>query len=395
MTARHRAIGVLMLVLGFAAAMATAAAAGSITVTGAAGASTYRDTLQRMVDEFVVRSESYLDRGDGADTSTALWYNPYDDTDTIVGTVGFNGVDANWARANLRLYDIYRQLGGNKVNLAQYYRRGDGRYYVGLDGAGGKWFTKPTEAQGYMFKLLVSRSAEVPAAVKAALADLGSDDLVAVVAAAREAMVSSRAILVQGAAATVVLTGRGFRDTAGAPVVLAPDGVSVDGVAFDSDTQLTLTVSVTGDAALGARTLHVYNANTSFTPLESYDLLLVSGTGEVTPAADDHGDSSATATAITGASVSAGRIGGAGDRDVFQIVLAAAGSLSVASSGSTDVVLVLEDANGAELARDDDGGAWYNFSLSAALAAGTYYLGIAHCCQGTGSYSLVTSFAAD
>jgi M6 family metalloprotease-like protein len=105
---------------------------------------------------------------------------------------------------------------------------------------------------------------------------------------------------------------------------------------------------------------------------------------------DDHGNSIADATLLgLNASVS-GRIEYAGDNDFFRIDISIAGSLTVETTGDTDTYGSLLDASGNQLAYDDDAGVDSNFSISYAVAPGTYYVQVRHyLSSGTGSYQLL------
>ena len=386
------------IVLWSAGALAAAAlagapvAAGSIAVDSATGRTNYLASLDSMVSNLRNLSQTYLNRGVTGFSGIELTYDPSLDQSLMYGTRGFTQADADWARANLRIYDIYRQLGGNEINLKQQYRRSGNQFYVGLDGSGGQWFATLADAQGYMFKLLVGQSAEIPKAVKAALLAGNSNDLATVVARARDAMLDGRGVAATGSSTTVTFTGTGFSNANGAPVVIAPAGIAASSVTFVSSTKVTATLAVGQSAAAGLAKVHLFNAGNTFVPVDTFDLLVVNGTGSLTPSADDHGDTAITATALaTGATV-AGTIGSTTDNDVFQVTLAGAGTLNVASSGPTDVNVRLEDVNGTVIAADADSGTWYNFNLSRALSAGTYFVRVLHCCQGSGTYSVTATF---
>src|SRR6185369_6127037 len=70
------------------------------------------------------------------------------------------------------------------------------------------------------------------------------------------------------------------------------------------------------------------------------------------------------------------------DEQYFKIVATQAGTLTLSSSGGTDLKARLEDAAGTLLASSDDDGTGYNFKLSGTIAPGTYYLRVSHCCGG-------------
>lgn len=105
---------------------------------------------------------------------------------------------------------------------------------------------------------------------------------------------------------------------------------------------------------------------------------------------DDHGDSFICATPVTvdGSSVS-GAITSSStidDIDRFTFVLSSAATVSIKSTGSTDVEADLHDGNGSLLASDDDSGTTSpNFKITQALAAGRYYVRVK---GSNGSYAI-------
>lgn len=363
------------------------ALAGTISLSDNSGFDAYKTGLDQLNALHRANSSSELDKLD-ANLSGSYWYNP--DTDLAnMFTRRIATDDPSWARSSLRIYDLYRGLGGNRLNLRQVFRnRGDRSYYVGLDTVGGAWFSTASEAQGYLLKLLISKSLELPSDVRSAVAALNTNDLDTIVQTARDALATQSVFVSQGTETTATLTGSGFSNSGGLPLIKAPAGIEVSNVAYVSDSELTATLKVTQSAETGLALLQVFNVGGSMMPADSFSLFVVAGSGTLAATADDHGDAVATATALaTGGSVS-GQIGDGSDADLFAITVGSAGTLTLNSTGGTDLKATLETAAGAELATDDDGGTWYNFSFSSAVTAGTYYLRVQHCCGGSGPYSV-------
>ena len=88
---------------------------------------------------------------------------------------------------------------------------------------------------------------------------------------------------------------------------------------------------------------------------------------------EEHGSSRATATYVPPDADIGGYIR-FGDVDYFKTVVDEAAVLSAFSTGSTDTAARLEDASGRKLGADNDDGIGLNFSLSARLRPGTYYI---------------------
>src|SRR5689334_22362931 len=133
------------------------AAPPSIAAADTTAAQTYLSDLDSMIAQ--QRSDSgrhFANVTKG--TSDLIWFDPLKDRANAFGFNRITTSDAEWMRSNVRLYEIYEQLGGNEVGREQQFRNGAQGYYVGLDGYGGRWFSNNGEAQGYLFKLLIGAS---------------------------------------------------------------------------------------------------------------------------------------------------------------------------------------------------------------------------------------------
>ena len=121
--------------------------------------------------------------------------------------------------------------------------------------------------------------------------------------------------------------------------------------------------------------------------------LRVTFTPSVTPG-DDHGDTAATATSVGSNSTTAGVLT-ANDSDYFRLSLSEAGTLTVFTEGSTDTYGTLTRQDGELLVENDDSGPGYNFRLSTAVPAGTYFVEVrGYNAQTTGPYTLRVTFAS-
>jgi pre-peptidase len=91
---------------------------------------------------------------------------------------------------------------------------------------------------------------------------------------------------------------------------------------------------------------------------------------------DDHGESFLCATPIAIDGSDSGEIDSstANDVDVFTFTLGSAATVTIESSGSTDVDGSLFDEQGTLITADADSGSGANFLISRSLAAGRYYV---------------------
>ena len=136
----------------------------------------------------------------------------------------------------------------------------------------------------------------------------------------------------------------------------------------------------------GVQTATVSIANND-APRSPYDFV-IQGTCSVP--ADDHGNTTSTATSVSASSTTSGNIQIAGDEDFFRFTLTTTTNVTLRTTGSTDTYGYLLNSAGSTITSNDDYGD-LNFRISRTLTAGTYYV----CVRGynststTGTYSLL------
>lgn len=124
-----------------------------------------------------------------------------------------------------------------------------------------------------------------------------------------------------------------------------------------------------------------------------WEVISSSTKDRVTIIADDCANNSSTACSLAINSSGNGVIEKSGDGDVFIVNITEAGSLTVYSTGTTDVNGGLfEQGNGSALLQDDNSGTGNNFSLTWQVTPKKYYVQV----KGeVGSYNLITEFSPD
>ena len=109
---------------------------------------------------------------------------------------------------------------------------------------------------------------------------------------------------------------------------------------------------------------------------------------------DDHGDAPDAATLVaTLPALLLGNVESSGDKDVFRVATGS-GTLSVSSRGPTDTHGTLLDADGEQLAANDDSDG-LNFGIEASVAAGVHYIEVGGVSTATGPYTLSIELVAD
>ena len=407
--------GVAALAFLAAAAAPSNAADPSISVVGADLDDGYTAFLEAASDRIAA---DIAQAGEASGDSGTIYLDFNGSLDDVPNFDSLASADQALLRAAKRTYDLYLAMGGEAIDRFGVIERKDNRFYVGLDGEGGRWLASADEALSFLLEELVANT----------IFRIGFDEaalrcphvFTCLLLATYTGAVETIAYVPRGTTVTLSMTGEGFGLGWGPPVVMTATPLTVHEVEFISDENILARVSVAETAPLGASVINVFNEGSAFATVERYGVHVVAsaaelaefvsqpdadaadpeaapsgpealaGTGAIEALIDDHGADEATATALDGDAV--GRLEAAGDVDMFKITVEQAGTLSISSVGPTDVFGRLETAEGAAVAADDDGGAWYNFSLEGAVAPGTYLLSVTHCCAGTGAYALSSSF---
>ena len=114
---------------------------------------------------------------------------------------------------------------------------------------------------------------------------------------------------------------------------------------------------------------------------------------DVSPASDDHGDTSDQATNVALGSSTQGHLESPGDIDYFRFEISGAGTLTVYTTGDTDTYGNLW-GNDQWLDWDDDDGDYYNFLIERTVSSGTYFIRVRGYDEDstTGQYTLVVRF---
>ena len=154
-----------------------------------------------------------------------------------------------------------------------------------------------------------------------------------------------------------------------------------DEVARDDDSGTGLNCRV--EAMLQADRDYYVQVESYETDIGSYELVVIPP-----PVPDDHGNSIETASVLGTETSASGRIGSAGDIDVFGFTAQFTGNYRFWTIGVSDTACRLLGLRGIELASDDNSGILWNCEIERRLEAGnTYFITLSHSdAEGTGSY---------
>lgn len=154
-----------------------------------------------------------------------------------------------------------------------------------------------------------------------------------------------------------------------------PDGVSAE----LTEDGATVRLTANSDARTGDAVLRVYAKDDAFRPVEEIPLTILPGADRPLPARQ------VGALSPGGGFVGDLPLGGAVE---LEMTLKEAQTLTLAAVSDADLSVEVLTKSGQAVARDDDSGTGYGFSLNAALQPGGYVVKITHCCGGGGAFAV-------
>ena len=382
----------------------------TISIMNSAMTTEFRGVIDRLVSR--IETNAAL-AARSADDTPAMYLDLNGALDSFPDFESLGPEDQALLRATKQTYELFRALGGELLDRFAMLQRRDNRYYIAVDGEGGRWVVTVEQALSVLLEELVA--AETHQNAIAASGSQCSGDLHCLMLATYMGMIESAAYVSRNTTVTLEITGEGLGGGESAPMLLAPDSMVVHEVSLDDGGIITATVSVHENAPLGMNILSVYNEGHAFRSVARFGVevmmnpgelatlgldsapqaasadraLVLVGSGDFQPLIDDHSAMAASATPLAGSA--SGRLVSTTDADLFKITVENASVLLLTSQGPTDVMGTLETDEGIVIAADDDSGARYNFSIEQAVAPGTYYLRVTHCCAGLGEYRLSLS----
>jgi hypothetical protein len=314
----------------------------------------------------------------GSVLGTLMFYDAGEDLAGGEGGQPYGPGDRAWAERCLGIYDLYRQLGGEKPEGRLRFRRDGERYFFSLAGAPGRWFDAPETALSDLLRLLLARSMAVPESLAEIARSTPVDaSLASLAGALDEALAENSGPIILDPGGVRTLT---FSE---ADIAVGTAGLEVRSEPLEGGGVAASISAVPG--AEGRQAVLGYREGVRFRPVAERDVSVRDGGAAPRTPGREPPASAGPRPLQDGVAAS---IIQAGETVRFTLPATEGGRLAVTSTGPSDVEAVLRSEDGTVVARNDDGGDGYNFALEADLAAGTYTLEVRHCCAGTGPFGL-------
>ena len=309
-----------------------------------------------------------------------MFYDPIRDIAGSLKGDHYTDADRSWVESGLIVYDIYRQLGGEKLSQPIFFQVKDDLFFVSVSSFKSGWHSDRDQALIKFFFSLINQSKVISSSTsKNNFLNPSSQNPIQI------EKVLSQAIDNRSLSPTLRGSERLELNFSESEIVIATPSLKVQHPSTISR-GVTATVSRQGNPKPGTTTVFGFSSDQKFRPQNYQEIILTEGSHD-----DIHFNSSNFASSENKkiSNNLLDRIVTSGGVKRYRLQLNNNANVNISSVGPSDVTATItEDKTGAIIERDDDSGKGYNFSISKALKAGAYILEVRHCCAGTGAFGL-------
>ena len=309
-----------------------------------------------------------------------MFYDPIRDIAGSLKGDHYTDADRSWVESGLIVYDVYRQLGGEKLSQPIFFQVKDDLFFVSVSRFKSGWHSDRDQALIKFFFSLINQSKVISSSSsKSNFLNPSSQNPIQI------EKVLSQAIDNRSLSPTLQGSERLELNFSESEIVIATPSLKVQHPSTISR-GVTATVSRQGNPKSGTTTVFGFSSDQKFRPQNYQEIILTEGSHD-----DIHFNSSNFASSENKkiSNNLLDRIVTSGEVKRYRLQLNNNANVNISSVGPSDVTATItEDKTGAIIERDDDSGKGYNFSISKALKAGAYILEVRHCCAGTGAFGL-------
>ena len=309
-----------------------------------------------------------------------MFYDPIRDIAGSLKGDHYTDADRSWVESGLIVYDVYRQLGGEKLSQPIFFQVKDDLFFVSVSSFKSGWHSDRDQALIKFFFSLINQSKVISSSTsKNNFLNPTKPNPIQI------EKVLARAIDNRSLSPTLRGSERLELNFSESEIVIATPSLQVQHPSTISK-GVTATVSRQGNPKPGTTTVFGFSSDQKFRPRNYQELILTEGPQ------DDINFNSSNFASSENKKISNNlldRIVTSGEVKRYRLQLNNNANVNISSVGPSDVTATItENKTGAIIERDDDSGKGYNFSISKALKAGAYILEVRHCCAGTGAFGL-------
>ena len=333
--------------------------------------------LFRQIEELKAKKETiFMQEASGV----RMFYDPVKDIAGSVTGNHYTDADRSWVEAGLIVYDIYRQLGGEKLSQTIFFQVKNDLFFISVSSFNSSWHSDRNQALINFFFSLINQSKVISSSTsKANFLNPSNQNPIQI------EKVLSQAIGNKSLSPT--LRGKeslklNFPES---EIVIAAPSLNVQHPSTISK-GVTATISREGNPEAGTKSVFGFSSDRKFRPQDHQEIILTES-----PVGEVYFNSSAFAPSEEKkfADNLLDRIITSGEVKRYILQLNDNANVKISSIGPSDVAAIItEKKTGAIIDRDDDSGKGYNFSINQTLQAGAYIVEVRHCCAGTGAFGL-------
>ena len=316
-----------------------------------------------------------------------MFYDPIRDIAGSLKGDHYTDADRSWVESGLIVYDVYRQLGGEKLSQPIFFQVKDDLFFVSVPSFKSGWHSDRDQALIKFFFSLINQSKVISSSTsKNNFLNPSSQNPIQI------EKVLSQAIDNRSLSPTLRGSERLELNFSESEIVIATPSLKVQHPSTISR-GVTATVSRQGNPKPGTTTVFGFSSDQKFRPQNYQEIILTEGSHD-----DIHFNSSNFASSENKkiSNNLLDRIVTSGEVKRYRLQLNNNANVNISSVGPSDVTATItENKTGAIIERDDDSGKGYNFSISKALKAGAYILEVRHCCAGSGAFGVQFETAPD
>ena len=309
-----------------------------------------------------------------------MFYDPMNDVAGSVTGGSYTNGDRAWVELGLVIYDIYRQLGGEKLKQKVFFQNRDNLFLISIKNVKTNWHSNRDQALlNFFFSLLNNSNAISPSLVSSNQ---------------REKITTKQFKLetILGKLIENKLLPNKLRAGETLELKFPQSEIAIAGPALNIKQStkfkngITARVSTNSQSKPSLQLVYGFSSNQRFRPKSYKELTLTD-----LPTSADQFEATKSTSLLVNSTLLNGMVDSidkSGEIKRYDLHLNSQTQFQLSSKGPSDLIGTILDKTGAIIHTDDDSGKGYNFALNQRLKAGDYFVEIRHCCAGTGSFKL-------
>ena len=337
----------------------------------------YDITLKKQIANLEENKENFYAQ---SSSGVQMFYDPVKDVAGSVTGEAYTNGDKAWVEIGLIIYDIYRQLGGEKLKQKVFFQNKNNLFLASIQNIKTNWHSNRDQALlNFFFSLLNNSTVISSSLVEQNQLETTTKEQFKL-ESILEKLISNNALPNKlGVGETLELK---FPQS---EIAIAGPALNIK-QSTTPQNGVTASVSTNSLSVPSLQLVYGFSSNQRFRP-KSYKKLALTDL----PTRSASFKKLKSTSSFVNSTLSNGmidHIDTSGEIKRYNLHLNNQTQFQLFSKGPSDLIGTILDKTGAVIHTDDDSGKGYNFALNQKLKAGDYFVEIQHCCAGTGSFKL-------